>query len=276
MAALPGWIEQLVAESTGKNGKGIVPVADEPRCLPRTTAPTGCSSRSPSRASRSRNSPRRPRRSRRTDIPWSRCVLGKKPRPRRRSSSAGSWRLLPRERCSASSRSTSPMCSWRRTFPAGQWRRPATARQRHRPPSASQAAWREALSSWLSSVRAGDYVGIQAYLAPSAGVVEALKQLRGRLGRRAGVATTLGLGPGSSTPPGSCTRGDRTPACSCNSSMNRRPTSAVPETNYSFGQLIRAQAAGDAMALEQRGRRLLRINLGRDVVKALETLAAMI
>ena len=30
LAALPSWIEQLIAESTGKDGKGIVPIVDEP------------------------------------------------------------------------------------------------------------------------------------------------------------------------------------------------------------------------------------------------------
>src|SRR5690606_27336861 len=31
LASFPGWIEQLVAESLGKNGRGIVPIANEPR-----------------------------------------------------------------------------------------------------------------------------------------------------------------------------------------------------------------------------------------------------
>ncbi len=36
----------------------------------------------------------------------------------------------------------------------------------------------------------------------------------------------------------------------------------VPEADYSFGDLIRAQALGDALALRERGRRVLRVNLG--------------
>ena len=34
VAALGAWLEQLVAESTGKDGRGIVPVADEPLGAP--------------------------------------------------------------------------------------------------------------------------------------------------------------------------------------------------------------------------------------------------
>jgi transaldolase/glucose-6-phosphate isomerase len=39
---------------------------------------------------------------------------------------------------------------------------------------------------------------------------------------------------------------------------------AVPETSFTFGTLIRAQAEGDRQALEQRGRKVLRLQLGRD------------
>jgi transaldolase/glucose-6-phosphate isomerase len=44
---------------------------------------------------------------------------------------------------------------------------------------------------------------------------------------------------------------------------------AVPDAAFSFGDLIRAQALGDFQALQQRGRRVLRINLGQDAVNAL-------
>jgi len=40
---------------------------------------------------------------------------------------------------------------------------------------------------------------------------------------------------------------------------------AVPETNYTFGQLIRAQAEGHYQALKQRARRVLRVSFGKDV-----------
>ena len=52
----------------------------------------------------------------------------------------------------------------------------------------------------------------------------------------------------------------------------------MPETSFTFGTLIRAQAEGDRQALEQRGRKVLRLQLGRDddaglkkVLAALET-----
>jgi hypothetical protein len=51
---------------------------------------------------------------------------------------------------------------------------------------------------------------------------------------------------------------------------------AVPETNYTFNQLIRAQALGDFTALKQRRRRALRINLGADTESGLNQLAELL
>ena len=46
----------------------------------------------------------------------------------------------------------------------------------------------------------------------------------------------------------------------------------VPETNYTFGQLIKAQAQGDWQALTQRGRRVIRVQLGSDAEGSLRQL----
>ena len=45
----------------------------------------------------------------------------------------------------------------------------------------------------------------------------------------------------------------------------------VPETDYSFAQLIKAQALGDFQALTQRGRRVLRVQLGKDAAGGLRS-----
>jgi transaldolase/glucose-6-phosphate isomerase len=47
----------------------------------------------------------------------------------------------------------------------------------------------------------------------------------------------------------------------------------VLETDYTFGTLIRAQALGDFQALQQRNRRVLRVQLGRAVAQGLKQLA---
>jgi hypothetical protein len=42
------------------------------------------------------------------------------------------------------------------------------------------------------------------------------------------------------------------------------PDLPIPGQDHTFGELLRAQAIGDAQALESRGRRLVRIDLGED------------
>jgi transaldolase/glucose-6-phosphate isomerase len=113
-------------------------------------------------------------------------------------------------------------------------------------------------------------------LSPAAEIVDALQQLRARLGSRTRVATTLGLGPRFLHSTGQLHKGGPDTGLFLQLVDQPQADLPVPETTYTFGELIRAQAAGDAMALEQRGRRLLRINLGTDAKAALERLAGMI
>jgi transaldolase/glucose-6-phosphate isomerase len=141
---------------------------------------------------------------------------------------------------------------------------------------AAPSEWRDAIARWLSSVGPHDYIGLQAYLAPDAGVVDLLQQLRERLGRRTRVATTLGIGPRFLHSTGQLHKGGPNSGLFLQLTDEPGPDLPVPETSYTFGELIRAQAAGDAMALEQRGRRVLRINLGRDAAASLKQLVEMV
>ncbi len=49
----------------------------------------------------------------------------------------------------------------------------------------------------------------------------------------------------------------------------------IPGQRLSFGQLNRFQASGDFEVLAERGRRVLRVHLGRDVIRGLERLHAL-
>jgi transaldolase/glucose-6-phosphate isomerase len=51
---------------------------------------------------------------------------------------------------------------------------------------------------------------------------------------------------------------------------------SIPETDYSFGTLIRAQALGDYKALQKKGRRVIRVNLGKDALSGLDQIARLI
>ena len=131
-------------------------------------------------------------------------------------------------------------------------------------------------AEWLSSAESGDYIGVHAYLAPSDAVWESIGHLRTILGRKAKVATTGGYGPRFLHSTGQLHKGGANNGLFLqivdDSSAN---DVAVPETDYTFSQLIAAQSAGDAGALIQRGRRLLRVAVGADPRAGLERLASL-
>ncbi|MCY4575624.1 MAG: hypothetical protein OXC55_03335 [Chloroflexi bacterium] len=131
-------------------------------------------------------------------------------------------------------------------------------------------------TEWLELATSGDYIGIHAYLAPGDDVWESIGQLRSVLGRSAKVATTAGYGPRFLHSTGQLHKGGANNGLFLqivdDASANDVP---VPETDYTFGQLIAAQSAGDAGALIQRGRRLLRVRVGADAQAGLERLASL-
>ena len=134
-----------------------------------------------------------------------------------------------------------------------------------------------AVSEWLSQARSSDYIGIHLYLAPDVEVWDIAQRLRGGIGRRAGVATTSGYGPRFLHSTGQLHKGGPDSGMFLQIVDDAQKNDiAVPETTYTFGQLIAAQSAGDAGALAQRGRRLLRITLGSDATAGLHRLAALV
>jgi hypothetical protein len=51
---------------------------------------------------------------------------------------------------------------------------------------------------------------------------------------------------------------------------------SVPGTAYSFGTFKRAQALGDLKALQEHGRRVMRVHLGKDVIRGLDALSQIL
>ena len=139
--------------------------------------------------------------------------------------------------------------------------------------SIDDADLESAAADWLASISSSDYVGLHVYLAPDDATDEAVRRLRAAIGRRANVATTAGYGPRFLHSTGQLHKGGANNGVFLqivdDAAANDVP---VPETDYTFGQLIAAQSAGDAGALIQRGRRLLRVNMGADARAGLERL----
>ena len=134
-------------------------------------------------------------------------------------------------------------------------------------------ALRKAVASWLAKKKARDYVAVQAYIDPSADHTERLKGTCALIQERLGVATTLGFGPRFLHSTGQLHKGGPNSVLVLQIVDRPADNLAVPETNYTFDALIKAQALGDFTALKQRRRRVLRIDIGNDTTGGLNLLA---
>ena len=136
----------------------------------------------------------------------------------------------------------------------------------------------EALTAFLQRAGAGDYISIQAYLQPCAAVEGQLRLMQSRLRKQTGLATTLGFGPRFLHSTGQLHKGDRgnglfiqlTDGPAADLDIPDEPGSS--ESSLPFGVLIRSQSLGDRLALLNAGRRVLRIDLGEDAQTQLERL----
>lgn len=120
------------------------------------------------------------------------------------------------------------------------------------------------------------YVAIQAYLHPSLETQELLKLLRIQLQKVSGSATTIGYGPRYLHSTGQLHKGDAGHGLFLQIIADTRSDVEIPnyDTNnnesLSFGTLAKAQAQGDAQILNSKGRYVLQINLGADVIFGLK------
>jgi len=142
--------------------------------------------------------------------------------------------------------------------------------------AANGAALDKMVGAWLGKKKPRDYVVVQAYLAPSRQNSAQLAVLCTALQNRLGVATTLGYGPRFLHSTGQLHKGGPNSALVLQLVDHPADNLKVPETNYTFDALIQAQAIGDFTALKQRRRRALRVDLGADSAAGLECLTAAV
>lgn len=129
-----------------------------------------------------------------------------------------------------------------------------------------------ALEHWLAGAGPGSYLGVHAWLPAIQETTELLHDVQARLRDRTRLATTFGYGPRFLHSTGQLHKGGPDTGRFLQVVDEPRHDLPVPETDFTFGTLIRAQADGDRSALEQRGRRVMRINLGTDVAGGLARL----
>jgi len=133
-----------------------------------------------------------------------------------------------------------------------------------------------ALRDFFAEAAAGDYVALQAYVAPKEAVWDQLQAIRLQLRDGLRVATTLGYGPRYLHSTGQLHKGGPNRGLFLQLLGHDPDDVAIPGQSYTFGVLKRAQARGDLTALRAHGCRAIRVCLGDDVPAGLARLAELV
>ena len=128
----------------------------------------------------------------------------------------------------------------------------------------------------MSDVRQGDYLAIMAYIRQTPEADRALEALRRKVVERYGIATTLGYGPRFLHSTGQLHKGGPNSGLFVQIVAGHEKDSPIPGEKYTFGTLADAQSLGDLKALQASERRIARIPMGPDTVAAVRGLAAEI
>jgi glucose-6-phosphate isomerase len=137
---------------------------------------------------------------------------------------------------------------------------------------AGQAGLAAALAGFLNGAARGDYLAIQAYLPPSSQTWRTLQEIRATVRDRTRTATTLGYGPRFLHSTGQYHKGGPGTGLFVQVTCEDGADVVIPGEPYTFGVLKRAQAIGDLQALRDHGRRVFHVGLGEDVAAGLERL----
>ncbi len=255
------WAEQLLAESTGKRGKGLIPVVGEP-----LAAPSAYGSDRLFVALQMEGAPETRLATALTALEGAghpvvrlslkdRLDLGAEfYRWEVATALAGSWlgiNAFDQPNVSESKENTTRVLQ---QLVAGQT--PSA------PEAADPARLGEALARWLAEIGGSDYAALLAYLPPSAEHDTALTQLRAAIRDALGVATTAAYGPRYLHSTGQLHKGGPPSGAFLALEGGGGPELRVPGQRYTFGTLELAQALGDLVALERRGRPVIRIRVG--------------
>ena len=128
----------------------------------------------------------------------------------------------------------------------------------------------------LDRLGKGDYLGLLAYVQMNAGNEETLQAPRHRVRDKKKVATCLGFGPRFLHSTGQAYKGGPNSGVFLQVTCDDAKDLPVPGSKYTFGIVKAAQARGDFQVLAERSRRALRVHIGADVPAGLRALATAI
>lgn len=248
--SLPMWIEQLVAESTGKDGVGIIPVTggNQPTRGAATIVGVGSAPVAGADVAMRVTDPH--------DIAGAMFVL--------ELATAIAGQVLgiqPFDQPDVQLAKTLAHQAMSGDLPASE-------------PGLTDGEDPHVASSFLHLVDDDvEYISVQAYVAPTAGTDEALDALAAALVRATGKYVTVGYGPRFLHSTGQLHKGGPDSGAFLQLLDTPEVDLDVPETAFTFGKLISGQAAGDRAALAERGRRIVAVPLRGSANHAIGRLA---
>lgn len=290
------WIEQLVAESTGKNGRGIVPVADEPLAGPeaygddRVFVSIHAGARNPATDSKLDALERAGHpvlRATRASVDE---LGGEFLRWEIATATAGAvLKVDPFDEPNVSEAKQTTQAQLKYFLDHGAFVEP-TPVSTGNPVAYAPAATAEMLiprlegntsaTAWvaalLSLAKSGDYFAVLAFLYRTPERHEKLERLRLAARSATRLATTLGYGPRFLHSTGQLHKGGPNTGIFLQITGEEGEDVPIPGERYGFAALRHAQANGDYEVLERRGRRLMRVHLGTDMDRGLDDLIAAV
>jgi len=225
VGALAHWIEQLVAESSGKDGRGVVPVVDDP---------VGAV------------------------LPDMQVVTDFSPDPLDLGAEFLRWEYATWELCERLGVNAfdQPDVEEAKRLAREELDRVGAVGAQHAAPLPTLSP-----HDLRQRARPGDYLAILAYLPPTPEVTAELQAVRAAWGRTLGCATTLGFGPRYLHSTGQLHKGGPNTGLFLAITADAAEDVEIPEQGRTFGELERGQARGDIRALLARGRRVAHVHL---------------
>lgn len=285
--ALGSWIEQLLAESLGKDGTGLVPVADEPLGAPSVYGDDrifvsivleGDTTHDAALAKLSD-----------AGHPVLRLVLKD---PMDLGAEFFRWELATAtagavlgvnpfdepDVAHGKEQTSTLLTEWRRSRRLPEWPSDVEedglvlmTKSNKKPTSVSKG-----LAAHLAQAVPGDYLVIQAYLTPTAEAWRILQEIRVALRDRLRIATTVGWGPRYLHSTGQLHKGGPTSGLFIQITGEDREDLAIPGAGHGFSTLKAAQALGDLQSLRDGARRVIRLHLTGKQSQALPQLLQMV
>ena len=132
------------------------------------------------------------------------------------------------------------------------------------------------LKAHLTRIKAGDYFAVLGYIQMNAEHEQSLQKIRHAVRDKKHVATCLGFGPRFLHSTGQAYKGGPNTGVFLQITCDDAVELPVPGQKYTFGIVKAAQARGDFQVLAERGRRALRVHLGSNLKAGLASLEAAV